>query len=225
MTATIERRMATIRRKAEFKSKMPSMARRLSMRQIQLRDTKSRAELLVKDSLDEIGIRYIFQKGFMCKGDAVRLVDFMLPGNAMFLEIDGPEHNQEKDSFRELQIKKSAPGYSFLRIKNSDVYENEINLTEYLWFRMKSHWESMPGWQQRMTNSTSVFTRAVMPRRKIGSESSSDQRQTKIALERCQGRNSGKASVKSCAEADARQVQTGSLERVSRLTEQGSPRL
>lgn len=68
-----------------------------------------------------------------------------------------------------------------------------------------------------------VKMRARMSRRKIGSEYSSGQRQTKIAPQLCLGSNPGGASVKSCADADGQQVQTGSLERVSRLTEQGSP--
>lgn len=187
-----------LKAKREFKKKMPSMARRISMRQAQLRATNSRAELLVKSALDKLGVRYIFQKGFMCKGEAVRLVDFMLPGNSILLEIDGPEHDPIKDAYRERQIKRSAPGYSFLRIKNVDVYANEQNLTEYIYDLCHAHYNSLPKWQQNQTyKGNSDLVVFYEPRKlKIGSgERKHQEREILASCQDHQDENTGNSAT------------------------------
>ena len=116
-----------------------SMYQLLSKRQLQLRAGKSRAEKMVKQALSNIPIRFIYQKGFLCKGTSVRLVDFALPDNRIFLEIDGPEHDPIADAKRQDQIKLSAKRYTFLRITNNDVFENKDSLESYLLSRIHEH--------------------------------------------------------------------------------------
>lgn len=121
-----------------FKAKYGKMPQRLALRSRQL-SRGTRIELMVKTALENAGLDFKFQKGFLCKGTAVRLVDFMLTGNAIFLEIDGPEHDPIKDAERERQILLCKPGYTFLRIKNQEVLDNQDGLEAYLLNRIWKH--------------------------------------------------------------------------------------
>lgn len=132
------RNIIRARRKALNQKRAP-MQRLLGQRVRQLRASKSRAKRLVKTALQNTNIHYTYQKGFLCKGLAVRVVDFMLHDNRTFLEIDGPEHCLQADVAREAQILKSKPGYTFLRILNSEVFENADRLEEYLMDRLWTH--------------------------------------------------------------------------------------
>lgn len=117
------------------------MYKRLVRRQKQLRAKPTKAESKVIEALDSLKIRHIFQKGFMCKGDAVRLVDFYLPKpNKIIIEVDGDSHkNKEKlDRFRESQINKSVKNVPFIRIKNNTVFSLGDQLARILDNEIKS---------------------------------------------------------------------------------------
>ena len=157
-----------------------------------MRRDKTPYESLVFDALVEIGVRFSSQQ---IAGK--RIMDFYLPEYNVCIEVDGSQHYTPEgileDATRSKEIAKLFPGIEFVRLSNRFV-ASCTDLKEEL--------------------------RVRMARRKTGSESSSGQRQTKISSQRCQGRNSGKASVKSCADADGQQVQTGHLKECLDLLKQ-----
>jgi len=114
----------------EYKQKQ----RKFSMYQAKARKNPTPSESLVKDSLDRLGIKYVFQKGFL-RWKTLRLVDFYLPFPAMVcLEVDGGYHEQQADydRYREGQIKNQRVGIlTFVRITNEWVMSQK-NLDEAL---------------------------------------------------------------------------------------------
>jgi very-short-patch-repair endonuclease len=87
------------------------------------------SELLFKRRLDELGINYLFQKGFI-KGDFHCIVDFYLPKPLKIcIEIDGSVHDtdqQKKRDFRKDEYLRSR-GFKVIRIKNEDVLNFDLN--------------------------------------------------------------------------------------------------
>ena len=76
----------------EFKEKQ----RKFSKYRQEAIDNPTRAEMMVKKSLDSIGAKYVFQKGFL-REKTLRLVDFYFPfPNMTCLEVDGGYHTKQK---------------------------------------------------------------------------------------------------------------------------------
>ena len=99
---------------------------------MQLRKNPTPSEIIVRDKLTELGVDFIFQKGFY-KGDYHCIVDFYLPKPLKIcIEIDGLIHETENQNARD--IRKSAyliaRGFKVIRIKNSDV--SKYDFTEFL---------------------------------------------------------------------------------------------
>lgn len=106
----------------EYKDKQ----RRLAKYQAEARKKPTAAEAIVKSALDNIGINYVFQKGFL-RGKTIRLVDFYFPGKyRICLEVDGEYHDLQKDydDYRERKIieQRKFP-LRFVRVPNSWVFE------------------------------------------------------------------------------------------------------
>ena len=81
------------------------------------------AELVFKARLDKVGIKYMFQKGFI-KGDYHCIVDFYLPKPyKLCIEIDGGYHDTEKQKKRDLEKDNylRSRGFKVLHIRNEDV--------------------------------------------------------------------------------------------------------
>lgn len=86
------------------------------------------SELIFKQRLDELGVRYLFQKGFI-KGDYHCIVDFYLPRpHRICFEIDGGIHNTEEQKKRDFQKDSylKERGFSVVRIKNEDINSFDI---------------------------------------------------------------------------------------------------
>jgi len=116
------------------------LSRLCAKRREDLRRRPTKAESLVRAALDGMGVRYIFQKGYLCNGYGVRIVDFYLPKPMrVALEIDGDSHQgqKEQDRFREWQIRtaSSAKKIRFVRISDREVF-NAIDLKQFLRVRL-----------------------------------------------------------------------------------------
>lgn len=88
-----------------------------------LRELRKRAtpsELKVKEILDEIEIRYIFQKGFF--NPFHRIVDFYIPVHGLIIEVDGDCHKETtwKDSNKDIAFLRKR-GFKTLRILNREL--------------------------------------------------------------------------------------------------------
>lgn len=108
----------------EFISKQKTLHPRKS--ELVRKITKS--EECFKNRLDDLGIRYIFQKGFI-GGDFYCIVDFYLPKPyKLCIEIDGGYHNSEEQKRKDWAKDKYLRGRKMrvLRIKNEDVLTADI---------------------------------------------------------------------------------------------------
>ena len=85
----------------------------------------TKEELLVKQVLQEIGIKYLTQKGFLSKAYTCYIADFYLPKpNRLIIEVDGSSHigrefyDRKRDEFflHERNIRT-------LRIKNEELVD------------------------------------------------------------------------------------------------------
>lgn len=64
-----------------------------SIRKLALEKRATKSELIFKQKLDNLGVNYLFQKGFIAK-DYFCIVDFYLPRpHKLCIEIDGGYHN------------------------------------------------------------------------------------------------------------------------------------
>jgi very-short-patch-repair endonuclease len=105
---------------------------RVRIRVMQLTANATRHELKIKALLDELGLRYQFQKGFTAKG-VLYIADFYLPKPIKcVIEIDGSSHlskiQQEKDRLRDIYFR-TTRRIRVLRITNQDVeYMNSQDL-------------------------------------------------------------------------------------------------
>jgi len=93
----------------------------------ELRQKQTRAEKIMQDILDEIGIRYIFQKGFIGKKFHC-IVDFYIPSpRKMCIEVDGGYHFTEeqikKDKFREYYLTEIRK-FKMFRVKNEELFKH-----------------------------------------------------------------------------------------------------
>lgn len=94
-------------------------------RRLELVDNATKAEIAFMARLENLGIRYMFQKGFIA-GNGFCIVDFYLPKpNKLVIEIDGKYHNdpiqQYKDKKRSdyLTIQRKL---RVVRITNEEVF-------------------------------------------------------------------------------------------------------
>lgn len=93
-------------------------------RRNQLIKNATKSELLFKDILDNLNIRYLFQKGFTA-GKGFYIVDFYLPSPyKICIEIDGGYHNTPiqifKDKNRTKYLEESR-GFKVIRFTNDEV--------------------------------------------------------------------------------------------------------
>ena|SRR4249919_1601201 len=97
-------------------------------RRDKLRCNATPSELIFKQRLEDAGIRFFFQKGFLA-GDFYCIVDFYLPKpHKLAIEIDGPYHDQpdqqKKDWARTKYLNKRK--VKVIRIKNEDVMSFDL---------------------------------------------------------------------------------------------------
>lgn len=79
-----------------FKEKQKSCAKRVKV----LKTNPTNAELALKAKLDQLHIKYIFQKGFI-EGPNYVIVDFYIPKHKLCIEVDGGYHNTTKQKIRD----------------------------------------------------------------------------------------------------------------------------
>lgn len=108
--------------------------RKLSKFQTEMRKNPTEAEILVKKSLEKIGVKFVFQKGFL-REKTLRIVDFYIFSKPRIcLEIDGKYHDNQVDydSYREKMIKKQRKKeIIFIRLTNEWVMDQK-NLVKKL---------------------------------------------------------------------------------------------
>lgn len=96
-----------------------------------LKKNPTKSEVVFKEKLDKLKIRYMFQKGF-CKGDFSCIVDFYLPKPfKICIEIDGGYHLDEKQKWRDHfknKYLKETRGFKVLRLTNKEA--EDISLKE-----------------------------------------------------------------------------------------------
>ena len=88
----------------------------------------TKSELIFKKRLDDLGINYLFQKGFI-KGDYHCIVDFYLPKPfKICIEIDGSIHDTEQQKARDQRKDEylKSRGFKVIRIKNADVMSYDL---------------------------------------------------------------------------------------------------
>lgn len=81
------------------------------------------SELIFKQLLDELGIRYLSQKGFI-KGNGFYIVDFYIPKPyKLCIEIDGGYHSLPKQIIKDKNKDRYliSRGFRVLRISNNQV--------------------------------------------------------------------------------------------------------
>lgn len=81
----------------------------------------SRAETKARQIMTKAGIRYKYQKVI-----SNMIVDFFFPKRLLVLEIDGPKHDQEKDSRRDAYIR--SIGFNTLRFSNNQILTESTDL-------------------------------------------------------------------------------------------------
>lgn len=96
-----------------------------------LKANPTKSEVIFARKLEDLGIKYMFQKGFV-KGDFSCIVDFYLPKpHKMCIEIDGGYHTTEKQKYRDAfkdRYLKCSRKFKVLRLAN-EVAE-DISLEE-----------------------------------------------------------------------------------------------
>ena len=101
------------------------LQRKFAAYQARMRANPTRAEFAVKCALDTLGIRYVFQKGFL-RGKTLRIVDFYISKPVMLcIEVDGKyhEHQVSYDAYREREIKlQRRKDVRFVRVTNEWVF-------------------------------------------------------------------------------------------------------
>lgn len=82
------------------------------------------AELIFKDKLDQMKIRYMFQKGFIA-GNNFCIVDFYLPKPyKLCIEIDGGYHSTEEQQIRDTNrtnYLERQRGFKVIRFTNEEA--------------------------------------------------------------------------------------------------------
>jgi len=103
--------------------------RRLEIRKAQLRLKTTKHEWIVRELLDSMGCKYIFQKGFLDAGK-IMIVDFYLPKpRKIVIEIDGSSHigkeDMVKDAVRDAYFQER--GFRVVRMTNQEAEELTID--------------------------------------------------------------------------------------------------
>ena len=90
-------------------------------------------ELRFKSILEDLNISYIWQQPFY-NIDRYICVDFYLPDHGIVIEIDGPNHDKqkEKDLLRTIYLKKVHGIKEVIRIKNKDLAINYNNVKDQM---------------------------------------------------------------------------------------------
>jgi len=105
---------------------LSDMRRKFSLYQARMRANPTKGESAVKSALDNLGIRYTFQKGFL-RGKTLRIVDFYITKpKRICIEVDGKYHEKQReyDAYREREIKSQRNSPTrFLRITNEWALE------------------------------------------------------------------------------------------------------
>ena len=112
-----------------MKTPIQTKQKTLYSRQESLKINATNSEITFKNKLDLLGIRYLFQKGFI-SGNGYYFVDFYLPKPyKVCVEIDGGYHNtieqKYKDSKKDRYLIEER-NFKVLRIKNEDVEKFDI---------------------------------------------------------------------------------------------------
>lgn len=110
----------------EFTAKQKTLFSRVS----KLKQNVTESELKFMDRLNQHGIRYLFQKGFI-KGDYYCIVDFYLPKPyGIVIEIDGEYHEDVKQIARDKRKDQylASRGFKVIRINNSEVYQFDLSI-------------------------------------------------------------------------------------------------
>lgn len=82
------------------------------------------SELVFKKKLEVLGMRAIFQKGFIAK-DGFCIVDFYLPKPfKLCIEIDGDYHNEPVQQWKDLRRTKylKSRGFDVIRLTNEQAH-------------------------------------------------------------------------------------------------------
>jgi very-short-patch-repair endonuclease len=100
-----------------------------SRRRISLINRATKEELIIKQKLEDSGIKFIFQKGFIA-GNNFCIADFYIPRPyRIVIEIDGEYHKSvsqlKRDKQKDLYYK--SRGFKIIRMLNKDVYSFSIS--------------------------------------------------------------------------------------------------
>ena len=111
-------------KKEKYNVSMKEKQSLCSKRQNKLKKYATTAELIFKDKLDQLEIRYLFQKGFI-KGKNFCIVDFYLPKPyKICIEVDGGYHNEPeqiiRDNNRTFYLEKQR-GMKVIRFTNEEA--------------------------------------------------------------------------------------------------------
>lgn len=109
----------------------------LFKRLAKLKKYPTESEIKMKDILDKLGIRYIFQKAFIA-GDYFCIVDFYIPKpHKICLEVDGKYHDdiKSKDKRRDSYLE-DFRGFSVIRVPNDKVdLEYVSSILQNRWYK------------------------------------------------------------------------------------------
>lgn len=99
----------------------------------------SKLEERMQDFLDDLNIRYEFQKIFYIHADdgwIIRyyIADFYIPGKDIIIEVDGKFHDKQRlhDKMRTKAICQEYPGVRVLRYTWNDI-SDETKMEELMW--------------------------------------------------------------------------------------------
>lgn len=99
-----------------------------------LKRKRTYSEIMFKRILDELEIRYKFQKFIRC--DRARFVDFYLPEYKLIIEIDGYYHNMPdqitRDKQRETAILDKLPQWKIKRITDEQLINDKDSIINEL---------------------------------------------------------------------------------------------
>lgn len=100
-----------------------------------LLNNPTESELILKNKLDKLRIKNMFQKGFW-KGDFSCIVDFYLPKPyKIVIEVDGEYHTTEKqkyrDSFKDKYLTEER-GFNVIRLSNEEAKNITLHDLKFL---------------------------------------------------------------------------------------------
>lgn len=97
---------------------------KLSQWRNRLISTPTESELVFKSKLERIGVRFLFQKGFITKNkNWFYVCDFYLPNLKLAIEVDGSAHRDRavKDKKKDDFLTKDRK-FAVLRISNQEAF-------------------------------------------------------------------------------------------------------